>query len=111
MPHRIDFRFNDTIPLGDNGIVATRMGMGTGSAGWNGESRQTRLGTAAFVRLVRHAFDSGITFFDCADAYGSHPYMRAALAEIPREQVQIQTKIIHRSAEEARADLDRFRRE
>ena len=60
---------------------------------------------------MRHAFDSGITFFDSADAYGSHPFMRAALGEIPRERVQIQTKIIHRDASEARADLDRFRHE
>src|SRR5437763_17064352 len=100
----LDFRYNDTVPFGRSGIVATRLGMRTGSAGWNGESRQTKLGTAAFVRLVRHAVDAGITFFDCADAYGSHPFMRAALAEIPHERVQIQTKIIHRDASEARAD-------
>src|SRR5205823_7329588 len=31
--------------------------------------------------------------------------------EIPREQVQIQTKIIHRDASEAKDDLDRFRHE
>jgi 1-deoxyxylulose-5-phosphate synthase len=106
-----DFRHDEQVPLGSSGIIASRLGMGTGSAGWNGESRQTRLGTAAFVRLARRAFDSGITFFDTADAYGSHPFMRAALAEIPRDRVQIQTKIIHRTAEEAKADLDRFRRE
>ena len=75
------------------------------------EASKTKLGTAAFVRLVRHAVDSGISFFDCADAYGSHPFMRAALAEIPRERVQIKTKIIHRTASEATTDLDRFRRE
>src|SRR5436190_22513354 len=94
----LDFRHNDTVPLGRSGIVATRLGMGTGSAGWNGESRQTNLGTAAFVRLVRHAFALGITFFDCADSYVSHPFMRAALAVTPRYQVTIQTMSIHRDA-------------
>lgn len=105
--HRSDAQ----VALGDTGLTISFLGMGTGSAGWNGESNQTRLGQAAFTRLVRHAYDSGITFFDCADAYGSHPFMRVALAGIPRERVQIQTKIIHRDAVEARADLDRFRQE
>lgn len=99
------------VKLGKSGRTSSIIGVGTGTVGWNGQSNQTRLGHDEFNRIIRHAYDHGITFFDCADMYGSHTYLREALKSIPREKVIIQTKIIHRTAEEARADLDRFRQE
>ena len=102
---------SDRVKLGKTGITASLLGVGTGSTGWNRQSNQTRLGQAKFTEIVRHALDRGIIFFDTADMYGSHTFLREALKGVPREKYVLQSKIIHRTAEEARADLDRFRRE
>lgn len=104
-------RATDRVTLGKTGIGCSLLGIGTGSIGYNHGSNQTRLGQAKFTRLIRHAFERGVTFFDVADAYGSHPYLKEAIKGLPRDKFIIQSKIIHRTADEARADLDRFRRE
>jgi aryl-alcohol dehydrogenase-like predicted oxidoreductase len=101
----------ERVKLGKTGITASLLGIGTGSTGWNHQSNQTRLGQERFTAMIRHALDRGITFFDAADMYGSHTFLREALKGVPREKYVLQSKIIHRTAEEARADLDRFRRE
>src|SRR5260370_10098301 len=75
----------DKVKLGKSGITMSIVGIGTGSIGWNHESNQTRLGQEAFTRLIRHAVDSGITFFDLAAQYGSNPYFRQAIKGRPRE--------------------------
>jgi aryl-alcohol dehydrogenase-like predicted oxidoreductase len=69
-----------------------------------------------FVGLAESAYDSGITFFDVADTYGSHTYLREALKIIPREKVVILTKIWTApndwfAVQETSIVLDRFRRE
>jgi 1-deoxyxylulose-5-phosphate synthase len=108
-------KITEKVKLGKTGITTSLVGIGTGSVGWNHQSNQTRLGQAKFNDLIRAAYDSGITFFDLADTYGSMPYfkeaMKAVLKDIPRDKIVIQSKIIHRTAEEARADLERFRKE
>jgi aryl-alcohol dehydrogenase-like predicted oxidoreductase len=101
----------DKVKLGNTSVKVSMLGLGTGSIGYNHQSNQTRLGQEAFTRLIRHAYDRGITFFDCADQYGSHPYMKEALKGIPRDKVVIQTKVISRDAKRAKADIDRFRTE
>src|SRR5262249_4951812 len=101
----------DKITLGKTGIKSSLVGIGTGSVGWNHQSNQTRLGQAKFNELIKHAFDSGIRFFDVADQYGSHIFLKEAIKGIPRDQFVIQSKIIHRTGAEARADLERFRKE
>jgi predicted aldo/keto reductase-like oxidoreductase len=85
--------------------------MGTGSVGVKRSSNQVKLGQEKFNRLVRHAFDRGITYFDTADQYGSHIFLREALKGIPRDKLFIQTKTRATSAEVAKADLARFREE
>jgi len=45
------------------------------------------------VALFRHAYDRGIRCFDLADLYGTHYYFREALRFMPREEVQILTKV------------------
>jgi aryl-alcohol dehydrogenase-like predicted oxidoreductase len=99
------------VTLGKTGITCSLLGIGTGSIGYNKQSNQTRLGQEKFTELIRHAYDSGITFFDVADQYGSHPFLKEAIKKLPRDKFVIQSKIIHRTADEARADLDRFRQE
>ena len=84
----------DSVKLGNTGLKVSRVALGTGSYGWKHESNQTRLGTKKFVELSQYAFDKGIRFFDTADMYGSHPYVKEALKVIPREKVTILTKVM-----------------
>ncbi|MCS7224077.1 MAG: aldo/keto reductase [Armatimonadetes bacterium] len=97
--------------LGQTGIRVPRLSIGTGTNGWGGSSAQTRLGLASCVRLLHHAYDEGITWWDAADQYGSHRHIREALKRYDRETVVITTKTVARSAQQARQDLDRFLKE
>src|SRR5260370_18124325 len=75
----------DQVTLGKTGIKTSLLGMGTGSVGVRHSSNQVRLGHDKFIRLVRYAFDKGITYFDTADQYGSHIYLRYAFNRLPRD--------------------------
>ncbi len=99
------------VPLGKSGLNVSLVGIGTGSVGWAHHSNQTRLGQEAFTRLMRHAFDSGINFFDLADSYGSHSYFASAMNGVPRDQYVIQTKTDNRDPKGVREDIDRFLQE
>lgn len=102
----------DKIKLGPRKIELSRLAMGTGTHGGRGSSNQTRkLGFDGVADLFRAAYDQGITFWDSADQYGSHPYLKAALKSTPREKVVILTKSNTTTAEGMKADLDRFRSE
>lgn len=103
--------------LGKTGIKASLVGIGTGVRGWMRQSNHTRMGKEPFIALIRHAYDSGITFFDTADLYGTHPFLRDALKGIPREKITIQTKIwfghmgLPERVTDALQAVDRFRQE
>lgn len=97
--------------LGKTGITVSRLGFGTGTKGWDRSSNQTRLGQEAFTAMVRRAYERGVTFYDLADLYGSHPYLRRAFQGIPREKIVLQTKIWWRWGRNTREILDRFRQE
>src|SRR5246127_1683784 len=99
----------DTVMLGKTGIRTSRLAMGTGTFGFGGSSNQRRNG--GLVRLLRTGYDRGLTFFDTTDSYGSHPEIAEAVGQLPREKVVIMTKCDHRDPKQARADLDRYRRE
>jgi aryl-alcohol dehydrogenase-like predicted oxidoreductase len=101
----------DKVVLGKTGIQVSLVGMGTGSHGSNEASNQTRLGVKEFVRVVRHALDHGICFFDVAEQYGSHVYLREALKGVPRDQYVIQTKTHATNFKDAKSRMDRYRLE
>ena len=101
----------DKVTLGKTGIQVSLIGMGTGSIGSGQASNQTRLGVKGFTRVVRHALDHGIRFFDVADQYGSHVYLREALKGVPRDQYVIQTKTHATNVPDARSHLERYRLE
>jgi aryl-alcohol dehydrogenase-like predicted oxidoreductase len=61
--------------------------------------------------LLNGYHENGLRFFDSADSYGSHPYVAAALKQLPRDKVIVLTKTDTRDAAGVRSDLDRFRRE
>jgi aryl-alcohol dehydrogenase-like predicted oxidoreductase len=101
----------ELVTLGKTGIQVSLIGMGTGSIGSGQASNQTRLGVKGFTNVVRHAFDQGIRFFDVADQYGSHVYLREALKGIPRDQYVIQTKTHATNVPDAKSHLERYRLE
>lgn len=107
----------DKVKLGNTGLTISRVALGTGSAGWQNVSNQTRLGYKGFVELAQHAYDRGIHFFDTADMYGSHEYVREALKVIPRDKVSILTKVMvydqegWYKKEPFQTSIDRFRSE
>lgn len=102
----------DTMALGPDKLPASRLAMGTGTKGFRGASNQTlKVGVGGLTDLYRYGFDNGLTFWDTADGYGSHPHVKSSLQHIPREQVVIMTKSVSTTAKEMREDIDRFRRE
>jgi aryl-alcohol dehydrogenase-like predicted oxidoreductase len=105
------FSATDTVTLGSTGIKTSRLAMGTGTVGSGHHSNQTALGVKGLSDLLLNGYDSGLRFFDAADAYGSHPHVAEALKHIPRDKVTILTKTWARDPATARADLGRFRRE
>jgi aryl-alcohol dehydrogenase-like predicted oxidoreductase len=103
---------SDRVKLGPKGVEISRLAMGTGTNGSGGSSNQTKkLGVSGLGDLFRSGLDQGVTFWDSADQYGSHPHLREALKSIPRDKVTILSKTHASTAKEMRADLDRFRRE
>lgn len=103
---------SDRVKLGPKGVELSRLAMGTGTNGSGGSSNQTKkLGVSGVADLFKAALDNGVSFWDSADQYGSHPHLKEALKSIPREKVTILSKTHANTAAEMRADLDRFRRE
>ena len=101
----------DKVTLGKTGIKVSLVGMGTGSVGSGQASNQTRLGVKEFTKVVRHALDRGVCFFDVADQYGSHTYLREALKGVDRDKYVIQTKTHATNLADARSHLERYRME
>lgn len=101
------------VVLGKTGLSATLLGMGTGTKAWNKSSAQNRKGRETFVGNLIHAHERGLRYFDLADQYGSHEYMRDAIKEggMDRGGLLILTKSNAVDAEGMRADLDRIRLE
>ncbi len=105
------FAAADTVTLGKTGITTSRLAMGTGTVGSGHHSNQTALGVKGLSDLLLNGHDQGLRFFDAADAYGSHPHVAEALKHLQRDKVTVLTKTWARNPAEARADLDRFRKE
>ncbi|MEZ5351265.1 MAG: aldo/keto reductase [Bryobacteraceae bacterium] len=103
---------SDRILLGPKKVPVSRLAQGTGTNGVGGSSNQTKkLGVQGLADLFRAGYDNGITFWDAADQYGTHPHVRAALQGVGRDKVTILSKTHANTAKEMKADLDRFRRE
>jgi 1-deoxyxylulose-5-phosphate synthase len=112
LPFRQKKNISDRIMLGKTGIEVSRLAMGTGTNGTGHNSNQTRqLGMKGLPDLLQAGYDMGVTFWDSADQYGSHPHLREALKRVPREKVVLLSKTHASSEAEMKADLDRFRKE
>ena len=80
----------DQVALGKTGIKLSRLGFGTGS---NSGDVQHALGQEGFNKLIRYAYDQGITYFDCAQSYKTFEWLGGAIKGLPREKLFIQSKI------------------
>lgn len=107
------FAAADRVVLGPKRIECSRLFIGTGSRGWNHRSDQTRgMGVEGLGNFLKTAFKEGITSWDSADQYGSHPHLAYALANgIPRDKVTILTKSRARTPDRMREDIARFQEE
>ncbi len=114
-------RSNDplqVIKLGKSGVESSLIGMGTGVHAGNRTSFLTKQDKNQSIGVIRHAYDRGVRFFDCADTYGTHPLMAEALQKMDRDQITLCSKIWVRPGgipEPERPDanivIDRFRKE
>jgi aryl-alcohol dehydrogenase-like predicted oxidoreductase len=103
---------SDRVKLGPMKVELSRLAMGTGTNGAGGSSNQTKkLGRGGIADLFKTGFDNGVTVWDSADQYGSHPHLKEGLKGVPREKVTILSKTRASTYAEAKADVDRFRRE
>jgi predicted aldo/keto reductase-like oxidoreductase len=96
----------DQVALGTTGLKLSRLGMGTGSDSGN---IQHALGQEGFNKLVHYAYDQGITYFDCAQAYKTFDWIGGAIKGLPREKLFIQSKVPGKP-EEVLATIDRHRK-
>ena len=106
----------EIVPLGKTGIKVSRVGFGTGMSGGRHSSNQVRLGKEKFEGLLKEAYDRGCRLFDCADMYGSHPYIIPALKGIPRDKFTIVSKLMiwdppAEEKEKPLVTIDRFLKE
>lgn len=103
---------SDRVTLGKTGIEVSRLAMGTGTSGYGGSSNQSRkLGLKGLSNLLRTGYDNGVFFWESADQYGTHPHFKEALKGVDRDKVVLLTKTHARTADEMKADLDRYRKE
>jgi len=80
----------DWVTLGKSDVKVTRLAFGTGTMSGR---VQRDLGQEEFTRLVRHAYDHGIRFFETAESYHGMPEMLAtALKGLPRDSYRLMTK-------------------
>jgi predicted aldo/keto reductase-like oxidoreductase len=99
----------DWVTLGKSKVKVTRLAFGTGS--FSGRV-QRDLGQEEFTRLVRHAYDHDIRFFETAESYHGMPEMLAvALKGIPRDSYRLMTKYSTPSSGDPAPKIDQFRRQ
>jgi len=98
----------DWVTLGNSGMKVTRLAFGTGT---NNGQVQRQLGQDGFTKLVRHAYDQGIRFFESAESYpGMHEMLGIALKGIPRESYRLMTKVTTGDGQNPKQKIDYLRK-
>jgi predicted aldo/keto reductase-like oxidoreductase len=97
----------DWVTLGKSDVKVTRLAFGTGS--YSG-AVQRNLGQDGFNRLVRHAYDQGVRFFETSDSYGEmHSMLGIALRGIPRDSYRLMTKVTTFDGMDPQQKIDELR--
>ena len=99
------------VDLGLSGLQVSSLCYGTGTQGFNGRSDQGDLGLDRLADLLCYAYDRGVSFWDTADGYGTHPHLARAHKRVGRDNVTLTTKTTSRTPEAVRGDIERFLRE
>ena len=100
---------SDWVTLGKSNVKVTRLAFGTGT---HGGRIQRDLGQNEFTRLVRHAYDRGIRFFETAESYHEMPDMLGiALKGLPRESYVLMTKYSTPATGNPQPKIDLFRKQ
>ncbi|HTS27663.1 MAG TPA: aldo/keto reductase [Bryobacteraceae bacterium] len=98
----------DWVTLGKSGVKVTRLAFGTGT--FSGRV-QRELGQDEFTRMVRHAYDRGIRFFETSETYGEmHKMLGIALKGIPRDSYRLMSKVTTREGVDPQAKIDELRK-
>jgi aryl-alcohol dehydrogenase-like predicted oxidoreductase len=98
----------DWVTLGKSGVKVTRLAFGTGT--YSGKV-QRDLGQDEFNKLVRHAYDKGIRFFETSETYGDmHRMLGIALKGIPRDSYRLMSKVTTREGVDPQAKIDELRK-
>jgi len=98
----------DWVTLGKSNVKVTRLAFGTGT--FSGRT-QRELGQDQFTRLVRHAYDRGIRFFETAESYGEmHKMLGLALQGVPRDSYRLMTKVTTREGVNPQEKIDELRK-
>src|SRR5580692_9089282 len=98
----------DWVTLGKSGVKVTRLAFGTGT--FSGRT-QRELGQDQFTRLVRHAYDRGIRFFETSETYGEmHKMLGVALQGIPRDSYRLMSKVTTCEGVDPSAKIDELRK-
>jgi predicted aldo/keto reductase-like oxidoreductase len=72
---------------------------------------QRELGQDQFTRLVRHAYDRGIRFFETSESYAEmHKMLGIALQGVPRDSYQLMSKVTTRDGVDPQAKIDELRK-
>ncbi|KAJ0966426.1 hypothetical protein J5N97_027564 [Dioscorea zingiberensis] len=80
------------VKLGSQGLEVSKLGFGCASLSG---IYNAPLPEEDGIRILKHAFNKGITFFDTADVYGPHTneiLIGKALKQLPREKIQLASK-------------------
>src|ERR1043166_5368565 len=98
----------DWVTLGKSNVKVTRLAFGTGTM--SGKV-QRDLGQDEFTRLVRHAYDNGIRFFETTKSYGKmHKMLGVALKGAPRDSYRLMSKVTTRPDGNPREKIDELRK-
>lgn len=98
----------DWVTLGKSDVKVTRLAFGTGTMSGR---VQRELGQEAFTKLVRHAYDRGIRFFETAESYaGMHQMLGVALKGIPRDSYRLMSKVTTRDGVDPMQKFDELRK-
>jgi aryl-alcohol dehydrogenase-like predicted oxidoreductase len=98
----------DWVTLGKSGVKVTRLAFGTGS--FSGQV-QRDLGQEQFTRLVRHAHERGVRFFETAETYtGMHEMLGVALQGVPRDSYRLMTKVTTHDGVNPQEKIDQLRK-
>ncbi len=97
----------DQVTLGKSGLRVTRLAFGTGS---NNGHVQASLGQQQFSKLVAHAYERGIRFFETAESYATPAMLGEALKPFPRDSYVLMNKVTTDTGVDPQQRFDEMRR-